>query len=120
MRIWIDDIRTAPDGYVWKKSVNDTIDLIAYYLDIYMSEMTRKNPSEEVLESYMIEVIDLDHDSGLFEKDGGDYINVLNYIEQYKDVFCKMNTAFRIHSMNPVGRQNMERIIKKNGWKLIQ
>lgn len=26
------------------------------------------------------------------------------------------NYPIRIHSMNPVGRENMRRIIKRNGW----
>lgn len=30
------------------------------------------------------------------------------------------NTTFHIHSQNPVGRQNMERIINRNGWKYYQ
>lgn len=28
MRIWLDDLRSAPNGYVWVKSVNETIAMI--------------------------------------------------------------------------------------------
>ncbi len=29
MKIWVDDIRPAPEGYVWFKSVNETIEYLS-------------------------------------------------------------------------------------------
>ena len=29
MKIWLDDIRPAPDGYVWCRSVNEVIGVIS-------------------------------------------------------------------------------------------
>ena len=43
MKIWLDDIRPAPDGYVWCRSVNEVIGVIS-------------NTNDK------IELIDCDHD----------------------------------------------------------
>lgn len=103
MKIWVDDIHPAPDGYVWRKSVNAVKRLI------------KENERFDTLHLDTIELIDLDHDSGDFASDGGDYINILNWLEE-----TGRNYPIRIHSMNPVGVENMRRIIKKNGWKEIK
>ena len=61
-----------------------------------------------------IELIDMDHDAGEFQNDGGDYIKVLDWLEsQY------LSVPIRIHSANPVGVANMRRIIQRNGWKEV-
>lgn len=92
MKIWVDDIRPAPEGYVWCKSVYASINLIEGCVG-------------------HIDLIDLDHDAGDWASFGGDYINILNWLEE-----TGHNYPIRIHSMNPVGVENMRRIIQKNGW----
>lgn len=115
MKIWIDDIRPAPEGYEWCKSVDDAI----YIIDgIYMYHWATQfwNTVKDKLE-----VIDLDHDAGEYAKFGGDYIKLLDYLED-----CEKNhgydlkdVKFHIHSMNPVGVENMRQIIRRNGWEEI-
>ena len=61
-----------------------------------------------------IELIDIDHDAGVFAKFGGDYIKLLDWLEE-----TGRNYPIRIHSQNPVGVQNMRRIIERNGWKEV-
>ena len=61
-----------------------------------------------------IELVDLDHDAGDYATYGGDYIRVLDFME--KNMY---NHPIRIHSMNPVGRENMRAIIRRNGWKEV-
>lgn len=99
IRIWIDDVRPAPDGYVWCKSVDESKEFIIW------CECTEQH----------IELINIDHDAGDFACDGGDYIEVLNWLEE-----TGRNYPIRIHSMNVVGRENMRRIIQKNGWKEVR
>lgn len=96
--IWVDDIRPMPSGYDYHcRSVNETKNVL---LKLY-----REN------EIYL----DLDHDSGDYCTDGGDYIRILDFIEEYE--LNKEDTMeFHIHSMNPVGAENMRSIIYKNGW----
>lgn len=99
LKIWVDDIRPAPAGYIWLKSVNETIR--------YISNIS-------IFEGYAIELIDLDHDAGDYAKDGGDYVRILDYLE-----LVGYNGDLRIHSMNAVGKMNMRNIIQKNGWREI-
>lgn len=61
-----------------------------------------------------IEEISLDHDAGDFAKFGGDYIKILDTIEE-----LNYSIPIHIHTANPVGAENMRRIIRKNGWKEI-
>lgn len=105
MKLWIDDIRPAPEGYVWCKSVNQA-----------------KCHLKNALYWGTLELIDIDHDAGDYKDDGGDYIELLNWLE---DLYYNFNLICRdwdiikihIHSMNPVGVENMRRIIHRNGWK---
>ena len=113
MKIWVDDVRPAPEGYEWCKSVDDAI----YLIDgIYMYHWATEfwNTVKDKLE-----VIDLDHDAGEYAKFGGDYIKLLDYLEQKSNEnngYDLKGVKFHIHSMNPVGVENMRRIIQKNGW----
>lgn len=99
MKIWVDDIRPVPNKtYVSARSVNNCIRLIC---DCENADIP-------------IELIDLDHDAGTYSYCGGDYINILKWFEA-----TGRNYPIRIHSMNPVGVENMRRIISKNGWTEI-
>ncbi len=129
MKLWIDDVRPVPnyyDGYVHCKSVNKAIDFIEEmekYLEKAIqicNEVGSKAKSNspvftrtigEYVEELKIELIDIDHDAGDYVDDGGDYIKLLDWLEK-----TGRNYPIRIHSMNPVGVENMRRIIRKNGW----
>ena len=100
MRIWIDDVIPAPKGYICCKSVNTARECINQIETCY--------PDEKV------NLIDIDHDAGDYKSDGGDYIKLLDWLEE-----TDRNYPIRIHSMNPVGIQNMRRIIERNGWEEI-
>ena len=110
MKLWVDDVRPAPEDYVWCKSVHaaknaiearELLNGIVWYYD---------NGTKELLAPF--ELIDIDHDAGEYaEHYGGDYIKLLDWLEE-----TGRNYPIRIHSMNPVGVENMRRIIQKNGW----
>lgn len=104
MKIWIDDVREAPEGYLWCKSTRDAL---------------RKIVLEHLNE---VELIDLDHDAGDYAKDGGDYIGVLKELERLhrRHNLDFSYIKFRLHSANPVGVQNMRAIINANGWTEIR
>lgn len=87
MKIWLDDIRPPPKGYMWCKSVNQAIWLI-----------------QTTIED--IEVIDCDHDLGDYSSDGGDGIKLLDWLAENELYY-----PIKLHTMNPVGRANMERTI---------
>lgn len=68
----------------------------------------------EGIEKFTIELIDLDHDAGDYASDGGDYIKLLDWLEE-----TGRNYPIHIHSQNVVGVENMRRIIQRNGWKEV-
>lgn len=104
MKIWIDDVRAAPSGYKWCKTVIEAKELIER-CELYFTILP---------DIWEIEVIDIDHDAGEYAVYGGDYIKLLDWLEE-----TERNYPIRIHSQNPVGRENMRRIIKRNGWREI-
>ena len=113
MKLWIDDVRPAPDGYVWCKSTLNALHTMYKYR---FNEITE---------------IHLDHDAGEYVKEGGDFIEILKELERLcrtgnalKRAFwenkCKNEYTFVLHSANPVGVANMRAIIEKNGWKEVR
>ena len=111
MKLWIDDIRPAPEGYVWCKSVNQAKEAIILRERITGISWPFES-GDEVISAF--ELIDIDHDAGDYASDGDDYIKLLNWLEE-----TGRNYPIHIHSANPVGIANMRRIIKRNGWKEI-
>lgn len=95
MKIWLDDVRVAPNGYIWCKSVNDA-----------------KKVIEQNEKEYLIEEINCDHDLGDFAYDGGDGIKLLDWLVERETLY-----PIKLHTMNIVGRQNMERMLKRY-WKI--
>lgn len=68
----------------------------------------------ETLSYVWFDIIDIDHDAGDYVDQGGDFIKVLDWMEEHH-----LKAPIRIHSQNPVGVANMRRIIQRNGWKEI-
>lgn len=63
MKIWLDDIRPAPEGYVWCKSVN-------------IAKRTIESAEDPIL------LIDCDYDLGDYAYDGGDGIKLLDWLAE--------------------------------------
>ena len=103
MKLWIDDVRPAPDGYIQIKTVD------------YAKQWITYADSNQGWMDDPIELIDMDHDAGDYAHLGGDYIKLLDWLEE-----TGRNYPIRIHSMNPVGVENMRRIIQRNGWMEVR
>lgn len=88
MKIFLDDIRAIPDGFVGARGYNECIRLL------------KKNKGK-------VEVISLDHDLGEI-KTG--YSVCLWLIE--KEYFNGLKTVI-LHSANPVGVNNMIQLLKR-------
>ena len=95
MKLWIDDIRPAPDGFIWCKSVNQAKAVITAYEHQYSCDNI---------------LIDLDNDAA-------DYFKILDWLEEKNIV--DTGYFFKIHSKNPIGIMKMEDIIHHNGWRLV-
>ena len=127
MKLWIDDTRPAPDGYVLCKSVNEAKNKIMVQESLFHSACNQArfhffNNNHQFVEDYLkeskeakIDLIDIDHDAGDYAADGGDYIKLLDWLEE-----TGRDYPIRIHSMNPVGVENMRRIIQRNGWEEVR
>lgn len=90
-KIWLDDMREKPQGYKWARSVNEAKMLI--------EEAEAEN--EEIL-------LDLDHDLGVYESDGGDGIYLLDWLIERGTLYPVL-----LHTANPVGRMNMQRLLDR-------
>ena len=58
-----------------------------------------------------IGLLDLDHDLGDYSSDGGDAIKLLDWLVERNTLY-----PVKLHTMNVVGKDNMQRIIDKY-WK---
>ena len=109
VKIWVDDEREMPDGY----------DYQSFTVDSAISLIKKGYHFNDILE------VSLDHDAGDYVCGGGDYIKILEYLEEMCFVdsswsnYVKDSITFHLHTANPVGRENMRRIIKKNGWREV-
>ena len=92
LNIWLDDIRPAPNGYVWVKSVNQAKRVI----------IAAEISYEEIFE------LNLDHDLGDYACDGGDAICLVRWLAE-----TERHYFIKLHTMNPVGRENMQAIIDR-------
>ena len=108
LKLWIDDVRPAPEGYRWVKSVNEAKYSIKHNEFLYARDPLYNDDCE-------IELIDIDHDAGDYVCDGGDYIKLLDWLEE-----TGRSYPIRIHSMNPVGVANMRAIIERNDWTEVR
>lgn len=98
MKLWLDDLRPAPEGWTWHFHVDNMIDDIRWCM--------RHNKT--------IEMISLDNDLGELEKEG---YKVLDWLESLQ---IPIEFGIHIHSANPVARDRMCTIIQRNGWKEIR
>ncbi len=95
--IWLDDddARKQPEfNHIHFHSVNETKSFIESHDGVY--------------------VLDLDHDLGEYSYDGGDAIKLILWLlenDYQNNNLYKFH--FQIHTMNPVGRQNMQALIDR-------
>lgn len=119
IKIWIDDERPRPEGYTWH--CKTTFDAIYRFGQAYLNTDWAGGTPEILL--------DLDHDAGTFARWGGDYIEILKWLESWmndpteQDGLEGMYAAgepavvkVHFHSANPVGVKNMRVIVENCKW----
>ena len=95
VKIWLDDERKSPSGFMHFHSVNEVIDFIS-------------------TSGYTAFYLDLDHDLGEYASDGGDAIKLIYWlIENGYNENTNYTFKFNLHTMNPVGRENMKAMIER-------
>ena len=96
INIWLDDIRPAPKGFVWVKTVDELINLY----------------NKCILDTKeQINIISLDNDLGENIPEGYKF---LDYIES-RVILANdpLPNEIRVHSANAVARKRMNQIINK-------
>lgn len=88
MKIWLDDMRPAPDGWVWVRTVEEAIELMS---------------SGEVVEA------SLDHDLGDGEQEGYRLVLWMAENDTWPTGFVS------VHSSNPPGAERMCGVIERYG-----
>ncbi|RIR62262.1 cyclic-phosphate processing receiver domain-containing protein [Mycobacteroides abscessus] len=87
MRLWVDDERTAPDGWAWAKTSDEALNLLGGIEPV--------------------EAISLDHDLG-----GADTTRpVVRWLAEHGG----WPERVYVHTANPVGRQWLEGMVKRYG-----
>jgi hypothetical protein len=80
IRLWIDDVRPAPQGWYWAHTSTEAI---------------------LFFQNKLIDEVSFDHDSG----DGDDFIRVALWLEEMACFNQYHRVKWNIHSANPVGRE---------------
>ena len=98
MKLWLDDRRQPPPDWVWVTTPEETIAL---------------------LETGEVEELSLDHDLGLWNKDGQELTgyDVLLWIEHQVVLHGFQPPALAVHSANSPARARMERAIRAIGTR---
>lgn len=86
MRVWLDDLRPAPEGWTHARTQAEAIAL---------------------LEAGGVKAISLDHDLGEPDAEVGSGYGVACWIEEHAAVGELAPLEWAIHSANPVGRERM-------------
>jgi len=92
MKLWLDDIRPNPDGWIWVKNADELFE------NVFNDE------------GNLVTEISFDHDLGENEFTGYEILNIIESMIHMGDWKTAI-PIFHIHSANPVGRQNMQRAI---------
>ncbi len=93
MKVWLDDRREPPAGWIWVKTPVETIAL---------------------LEAGAVEELSLDHDLGLWDDDGREQTgyDVLLWIEEQVVIHGFRPPVLAVHSANSAAHERMERAIE--------
>ena len=102
--IWLDDVRPIDKKYDSYVRYGTYADPKSVNTAIYWIEEAEKW-------GYKYFILDLDHDLGDYADDGGDGIKLLDWLVQTGRTTS--NYQIRLHTMNPVGRENMQRTIDR-------
>lgn len=89
VRLWLDDLRPAPEGWFAVHSVNEAI---------------------AVMETHEVTYASLDHDLGQYVDDGGDGIKLLDWMAENNHW---PTSGIAVHSANPVGVERMLATIRR-------
>lgn len=102
MKLWVDDIVKAPEGWAWCRGVNGA----KAFIETYEKKDDDRDP---------LTIINVDTDAGSWKSEGGDYIELLKWLEA-----TGRNYRVKIHMKNYPDNygmvEEMREIIRRNRW----
>jgi hypothetical protein len=110
----VDDMEIRHEGF--RKILGDKVNLLR--ADNYTEAMSQFREIGMFEEDKRIDVIFLDHDieSGWDKRDVIHFVNWMMRHDWAKAKLREWNTLFFIHSHNPVGAENMRKVLTDNGF----
>lgn len=102
MKLWVDDIVKAPEGWAWCRSVGGA----KTFIETYEEKDDGRDP---------LTIINVDTDAGCWKSEGGDYIELLKWLEA-----TGRNYQVKIHMKDYPDSygmvEEMREIIRRNRW----
>lgn len=102
MKLWVDDIVKAPEGWAWCRSVGGA----KTFIETYEEKDDGRDP---------LTIINVDTDAGCWKSEGGDYIELLKWLEA-----TGRNYRVKIHMKDYPDSygmvEEMREIIRRNRW----
>ena len=102
--IWLDDIRPIDSKY-------NSYVRYGNYADPKSVDAAKYWIKKKEKWGYKNFILDLDHDLGDCQSCGGDGIKLLDWLVETGRTTS--NYQIRLHTMNPVGRENMQRMVNR-------
>jgi hypothetical protein len=102
MKLWLDDERPAPEGWLRARSVEEAIYIMGY------SRFSPTKSEREFPYRENFEACSLDHDLGMGDDNDG-----IQFVDWMVENGIWPKTKPTVHSMNPAGRKRMERTIDR-------
>lgn len=110
VRVWLDDERVPPEGWLWVKTATHAISLISSIVPGQFEEMSFDHDlgwCQDCESNKLCSETAGDRCLCLCHKDGYD---VAKWMEE-NDLWPRLQP--RVHSMNPVGRKNILAVIER-------
>lgn len=104
--LWVDDVRTPPEKFYYQGE-------LVHWDRVWDVEGAKQAIIEQEQYDCCYDLLSVDHDAGDYGPP--DYIKILDWLEE-----TGRNYPIRIHSMNVIGRMNMEAICRRNGWTIVR
>lgn len=118
MYVWLDDLRPIPEINV-RHCVREEPE---FGMNTYITYRAKSvNYAKLLLEMAIKQnrydgyLLDLDHDLGDFAEDGGDAYKLILWM--IENGYTTEKFKFRLHTMNPVGKENMQQLIDRYFYK---
>lgn len=108
MKLWLDDVRPAPEGWLWAKTYEEAVTLFTHY-DITEMSLDHDLGLKVIESSTSDSIIAIAHE----DKEAKTGYDFACWIERGVHMGEHGVPVMRCHSANPVGRKRIEQVESK-------